>query len=249
MAEIADNDADLRKQFSYLIYRGTYASGQNFWVGNDGQSILKLASDGSWSIRESSNATVRYPVLCTQSAKRTFANETDTSDRWQVSVGSGPTFIGYRDGVSFRFGAIPYAQNTQRFTYSTPSTNKGVIDATAATRGKQCPQTSGTDSPWAEQCLVLNLFTPTLPGKTSSSRGRLRPVMVWIHGGGFNAGSGLDDTFDGGLVASRGDVVVININYRLGSLGFLATGNNIKVRGGGVNQARSEYEKLTPPSC
>lgn len=96
---------------------------------------------------------------------------------------------------------------------------------------------------------MLNLFTPTLPGKTSSSRGRLRPVMVWIHGGGFNAGSGLDDTFDGGLVASRGDVVVININYRLGSLGFLATGNNIKVRGGGVNQARSEYEKLTPPSC
>lgn len=46
--------------------------------------------------------------------------------------------------------------------------------------------------------------------------------MVWIHGGGFTSGSGSDTTFDGGNMASRGDVVVVTINYRLSTLGFLA---------------------------
>jgi carboxylesterase type B len=46
--------------------------------------------------------------------------------------------------------------------------------------------------------------------------------MVWIHGGGFTSGTASDPTFDGGNLASRGDVVVVTINYRLGTLGFLA---------------------------
>lgn len=46
--------------------------------------------------------------------------------------------------------------------------------------------------------------------------------MFWIHGGGFTSGTGSDNTFDGGSLASRGDVVVVTINYRLSTLGFLA---------------------------
>jgi carboxylesterase type B len=46
--------------------------------------------------------------------------------------------------------------------------------------------------------------------------------MFWIHGGAFTSGMGSDSTFDGGNLASRGDVVVVAINYRLGTLGFLA---------------------------
>ncbi|CAG8311700.1 unnamed protein product [Penicillium nalgiovense] len=46
--------------------------------------------------------------------------------------------------------------------------------------------------------------------------------MLWIHGGAFTGGTGSDPTFDGGNLASRGDVVVVTINYRLGTLGFLA---------------------------
>lgn len=46
--------------------------------------------------------------------------------------------------------------------------------------------------------------------------------MVWIHGGGFVTGTGSDNTFDGGSLASRGDVVIVTINYRLSTLGFLA---------------------------
>ena len=46
--------------------------------------------------------------------------------------------------------------------------------------------------------------------------------MVWVHGGGFTAGSGAMPLYSGGRLAARGDVVVVTINYRLGLLGFLA---------------------------
>jgi para-nitrobenzyl esterase len=68
--------------------------------------------------------------------------------------------------------------------------------------------------PKEEDCLYLNVFTPNADGKK-------RPVMLWIHGGGFTHGSGTDDIYDGIPLALRGDVVVVSINYRLGALGFL----------------------------
>lgn len=51
--------------------------------------------------------------------------------------------------------------------------------------------------------------------------------MFWIHGGGFASGTGSDNTFDGGSLASRGDVVVVTINYRLATLGFLALDDGV----------------------
>ncbi|MCP3984461.1 MAG: carboxylesterase/lipase family protein [bacterium] len=65
-----------------------------------------------------------------------------------------------------------------------------------------------------EDCLYLNVYTP---GADSARR----PVMVWIHGGGFVIGSGSQVIYDGAPLAERGDVVVVTINYRLGPLGFL----------------------------
>lgn len=50
----------------------------------------------------------------------------------------------------------------------------------------------------------------------------LKPVMLWIHGGGYTSGTANDPTFDGGNVASRGNVVMVACNYRLGVMGFLA---------------------------
>jgi para-nitrobenzyl esterase len=70
------------------------------------------------------------------------------------------------------------------------------------------------ESPQNENCLSLNIWTPGLDGKG-------RPVMVWIHGGAFNMGSGSQPVFDGSKLAQRGDVVVVTLNYRLGLLGFL----------------------------
>ena len=74
---------------------------------------------------------------------------------------------------------------------------------------------TGDASDQREDCLSLNVWTPALDA------GR-RPVMVWIHGGGFTGGSGGGLLYHGDTLAERGDVVVVTINYRLGALGFLA---------------------------
>ena len=71
---------------------------------------------------------------------------------------------------------------------------------------------SGTRS---EDCLYLNVYTPRADGAQ-------RPVMLWIHGGGFTHGSSGEALYDGGALAERGDLVVVTINYRLGALGYLA---------------------------
>lgn len=68
-----------------------------------------------------------------------------------------------------------------------------------------------------EDCLVMNIWTPSVspsgPGK--------RPVMVHLHGGGYYAGSGNSPQFDGEMLARFGDAVVVTLNHRLGSFGFL----------------------------
>ena len=68
----------------------------------------------------------------------------------------------------------------------------------------------------SEDCLYLNVWTPAAPGDSA----RL-PTMVWIHGGGFVAGSGAEPRYDGAHLAERG-IVVVTVNHRLNALGFLA---------------------------
>ncbi|XP_030645781.1 liver carboxylesterase 2-like [Chanos chanos] len=70
----------------------------------------------------------------------------------------------------------------------------------------------------SEDCLYLNIYTPSKPGEDA----RL-PVMVWIHGGGLTMGSA--SITDGSVLASYQNVVVVLIQYRLGMLGFLSTGD------------------------
>lgn len=72
--------------------------------------------------------------------------------------------------------------------------------------------------PESEDCLVLNVITP------DPSRARKRPVMVWLHGGAFAMGSGLDAMSDGSVLARTGDVVFVSLNHRLNALGFLYLG-------------------------
>jgi para-nitrobenzyl esterase len=86
----------------------------------------------------------------------------------------------------------------------------------ATTFGATCPQPDRRGSqPLAtqnEDCLFLNVFTT---GVTASRR----PVMVWLHGGAYQSGTG--NIYDGAAVAKKG-VVVVTLNYRLGALGYLA---------------------------
>ena len=68
-----------------------------------------------------------------------------------------------------------------------------------------------------EDCLFLNVWTPGLDNKK-------RPVMVWLHGGGFSSGSGGDAFSEGKNLAEKGDLVVVTINHRLNVFGFLQLG-------------------------
>ena len=72
----------------------------------------------------------------------------------------------------------------------------------------------GKLKPESEDCLNLNIWTPATDDKK-------RPVMVWIHGGAYIMGGGIDPMYDGSYLAKRGDIVVVTINYRLGIFGFL----------------------------
>ena len=89
-------------------------------------------------------------------------------------------------------------------------------------------QTMFVEEPQNEDCLYLNMWSPGLDDAR-------RPVMVWIHGGAFNMGSGSSPMAEGSTLAARGDVVVVSINYRLGLLGFLnlneVTGGRIPATG------------------
>ncbi len=84
------------------------------------------------------------------------------------------------------------------------------------------------DDPQSEDCLYLNVWTPAVDNKK-------RPVMVWIHGGAFEIGSGSQALYNGSTLARRGDVVVVRVNYRLGPLGFLRLADltNGKIPAGG----------------
>lgn len=116
-------------------------------------------------------------------------------------------FWSNRDALSFRFLGIPFADSFQRFAYSKPFSS--AANLTALTYGARCVQAGGG----SEDCLFLNIYTPFLPQDSKKSND-LRPVLFWIHGGGFTGGEATDGIFDGGNLASRSDVVVVTIQYR-----------------------------------
>src|SRR6185295_3279982 len=69
--------------------------------------------------------------------------------------------------------------------------------------------------PTSEDCLLLNVWTP------GPARNRQRPVMVWLHGGGFRTGSGNSVFYDGKALAQKHGVVVVTVTHRLNVFGFL----------------------------
>lgn len=86
--------------------------------------------------------------------------------------------------------------------------------------GDQSPQARGSlaaSQAMSDDCLRINVWTPGLDNAK-------RPVMLWFHGGGFEAGSGSSRLYDGTRLARRGDVVVATINHRLNVFGHCFLG-------------------------
>ena len=149
---------------------------------------------------------------------------------------SAGTLGGSREGGVDVFRGIPFASppvGERRFAPPQPVEPwSGVRDATAfgpaavqaggRLAGRDKPPATGMFGGMfgagglevAEDCLYLNVWTPACDD-------RRRPVMVWIHGGAFRMGTGALPGYDGTTLATRGDVVVVTVNYRLGLLGFL----------------------------
>lgn len=138
----------------------------------------------------------------------------------------------YQQGVNV-FRGIPYGADTRtrRFLPALPEAAwQGIREASAY--GAAAPQ-GGSDGPGSEDCLYLNLWTPALRD------GGRRPILVYIHGGAYNNGSGSDPLYDGSALCRRGDVVVVTVNHRLNVFGYLhlgASGDPALAGSGNVGQ-------------
>ncbi|MCB0838254.1 MAG: carboxylesterase/lipase family protein [Bacteroidetes bacterium] len=135
---------------------------------------------------------------------------------------------GFISNGIFTYKGIPYGEAKRFETATKPKSWEGV--RSSLSWGPVAPLLTPTTSvmdesefvfnhDWgydSENCLVLNVWTPGI------NDGKKRPVMFWIHGGGFTAGSSQElPSYHGENLAKKGDVVVVSINHRLNILGFL----------------------------
>ncbi|KAF9354472.1 hypothetical protein BGX26_007693 [Mortierella sp. AD094] len=187
-----------------------------FWIDTGASDPLYITkcdtlviSNGQATVKTGGSCLRLLPSLCTSA---------NTTGKVSISTSLG-LITGARDPMGFRFQGIRYAKapvGSLRYAAPVPITTSwpSAIDATAP--GNKCPQLG--DLPGGnEDCLFLNVFSPKLNADAKS----LLPVMFYIHGGSFTTGTGSDPAFNPANMASRGQVVVVSINYRLGLLGFL----------------------------
>ena len=124
----------------------------------------------------------------------------------------------------YEFVGIGYAESPigeNRFRPAILKNNSNETIYNARSYGNACPQFDyGLNTKIDEDCLFLNIWTPFIPKNNSDD---LLAVMVFIHGGGYDLGSGSE--YNGTELIVRGgyDVVLVSINYRLGILGYLQT--------------------------
>ncbi|KYG02350.1 hypothetical protein BE18_02715, partial [Sorangium cellulosum] len=125
-------------------------------------------------------------------------------------------------GATRTFLGIPYAAPpVGELRWKSPAPHEPWTEPRKALEvGIPCSQlnllTPGYNESSGEDCLTLNVWTPERPASSSL------PVLVWIHGGGFEMGSSAEADYDGRLLSETTGSVVVTLNYRLGPLGFLA---------------------------
>jgi para-nitrobenzyl esterase len=149
-----------------------------------------------------------------------------------IAETSAGKVAGYIHKGIFTFKGIPYAATTEGASRFLPTSKPAPWTGVRSSRhfGYVAPQAPRAgwandeesflflwdDGIQGEDCLRVNLWTPGI------NDGKKRPVMVWLHGGGYAAGSGQELlSYDGESLARRGDVVVVSLNHRLNVLGYL----------------------------
>nr|CAD7589859.1 unnamed protein product [Timema genevievae] len=130
----------------------------------------------------------------------------------------------------YSFQGIPYAEppvGELRFKapQGAPSW-EGVKDASSV--GSSCRM--------SEDCLYINVYSPQLPSGNETNS--LLPVMVWIHGGGFNVGSGSPSLYGPGFLLEK-EILLVTFNYRLGALGFLGLSHSEVSLNNGLKDQRA----------
>jgi len=174
-------------------------------------------------------------ATATAAALGLSACATTGADAPAVQAGGAPLLrtsygpvVGSREGETGEvnvFRGVRYAASTEGRRFQRAAAPQPWSQPLEATRfGSECPQIPSPDVPvfasWAntvgtsEDCLFLNVWTRGL------GDGKKRPIMVWLHGGGYVTGSGSSNGYDGSRLAERGDVVVVTLNHRLNALGY-----------------------------
>ena len=137
-----------------------------------------------------------------------------------------------RDSIHV-FKGVRYGADTSTTRFAAPRAPEPWSEIRDALEyGNSSPQAPSSDGgglfvswqpqpalPISEDCLFLNAWTPGVRD------GKKRPILVWLHGGGFVSGSGSSNAYEGTRLAKRGDVVVITINHRLNAFGHLYLGD------------------------
>lgn len=167
-------------------------------------------------------------AACSEAPKAEEAREINAdTEASRVTISTGD-ICGYVDGGVYVYKGIPYAK-ADRFAEPVAADrwegvrscrHYGAVSPHPERSGWRSDATAFTmdwDDGWAdENCQNLNVWT------NGRRDGKKRPVMVWLHGGGFAEGSSHEQlAYDGWNLAKKGDVVVVSVNHRLNVLGFL----------------------------
>lgn len=161
--------------------------------------------------------------------------QSDANEPVQVNTVNGPivgeTLVLERSQTVHRFLGIPYAEppiGDLRFKKSIALGRNWSEPLQATQWPKRCSQDPNqawnlaaksmeTNHEMSEDCLYLNVWTPGI----ETDETKLRPVVFWIHGGGYITGSANLALYDGNRLANMADAVVVTFNYRLSIFGFL----------------------------
>ncbi|KAG9066109.1 hypothetical protein KI688_001328 [Linnemannia hyalina] len=209
-----------------------------FWVLNGVPGFLSkcLAVNKETGITDRIPCSTQLPTICSNSVERRVLFFEDNSLQIKVNTSVGQ-IQGWRDQNAFRFLGIPYAEPpVGNLRFAAPVPNPPFADTHDGTKyGHTCPQTPKSKGvatevlSWLAQtatedeaCLNLNVYTPSLKGQGQEPL----PVMLFLHGGGFTNFSGSLIILEPGNLVSRGGVVIVTINYRLGLFGWFENINS-----------------------